>query len=77
MDTTPAGVPTTTSPHRTFDRATRDAAAEPEADPGWLVLRNCALGSVGPRAGRVPLHPRVGVALVDFTPEAATAPLIG
>ena len=73
MDTTTAGVPTTTSPHRTFDGATRDAAPEPEADPGWLVLRNCALGDDGPRVGLVLVHPSIGVALVDFAREATDA----
>jgi hypothetical protein len=47
--------------------------AVPELGPGWVALRNCALGGGGPRVGLVLLHPSVGVALVDVVPKATDA----
>ena len=57
-------------------RAAFDGApcgAVPELGRGWVVLRNCALGGGGRRVGLALLHPDVGVALVDFSPEATDA----
>jgi hypothetical protein len=45
----------------------------PGLGPGWLVLRNCALGGNGPRVGLALLHPRVGVALVDLVANETDA----
>ena len=41
--------------------------------PGWLVLRDCPLGGGGPPVGLALLHPKIGVALVDFAPTAVNA----
>src|SRR3712207_4751599 len=41
--------------------------------PGWLVLRDCPLGGNGPPVGLALLHPKIGVALVDFAPTPADA----
>ena len=41
--------------------------------PGWLVLRDCPLGGNGPPVGLALLHPKIGVALVDFAPKTGGA----
>jgi hypothetical protein len=52
-----------------------DAAALPglPSGPGWLVLRDCPLGGGGPPVDLALLHPKIGVALVDFHGAARDA----
>jgi hypothetical protein len=71
MDTLTAGVPPDSTRRAAFDGAM--VGAVPELGPGWVALRNCALGGGGPRVGLVLLHPSVGVALVDVVPKATDA----
>ena len=71
MDTLTAGVPPDSTHRAAFDGAM--VGAVPELGPGWVALRNCALGGGGPRVGLVLLHPSVGVALVDVVPKATDA----
>ena len=41
--------------------------------PGWQALRDCPLGDGGPLVGLALLHPKIGVALVDFAPGEGDA----
>jgi hypothetical protein len=68
MDTSVAAPPAT-------DPNTAPAATVPgvPSGPGWLVLRDCPLGGGGPPVGLALLHPKIGVALVDFAPTAVNA----
>jgi hypothetical protein len=63
MDASPTAAPPTAGPSRTPAGAIRGAV--PGLGPGWLMLCECPLGG-GPPVQFVLLHPRVGVALVDF-----------
>ena len=71
MDTLTAGVPPTTNPRTAPDGAARGAI--PDLGPGWIMLRNCALGGGGPRVSLALLHPGVGIALVDSVPKQTDA----
>jgi hypothetical protein len=53
--------------------AGRDAAVPGvPSGPGWLLLRDCPLGGGGPPVALALLHPKIGVALVDFVPAPRT-----
>src|SRR4051794_38692320 len=52
------------------DRATQDPAMA-ALPPGWIGLKDCSLSGLADDARQVAyvlLHPRIGVALLDFTP---------
>jgi hypothetical protein len=68
MDVSVAG-PLATSPSAGPDAAVPGVPS----GPGWIVLRDCPLGGDGPLVGLALLHPKIGVALVDFAPTPADA----
>ena len=70
MDASVAGLPDTSQGHNTGPTAVVPGVPSGQ---GWLVLRDCPLGGGGPRVGLALLHPKIGVALVDFAPTAADA----
>jgi hypothetical protein len=71
MDTPTALMPTNGGRSAAIADAPDGSDAAP--GPGWLVLRNCAIGGGGPRVRLTLLHPDVGIALLDPDPDRTNA----